>query len=106
MTEQRGRSEYWRELGGGPKERGSEVTAVLIVFYSQFFTCSSSHVDQCSNPLGIPSRPKRLLRVKQQQRDMKVGPDGATPAVAAHGHGHHSVVEEHKYIYIYIYIYI
>ena len=46
---------------GGPKEWGSQVTTGLIAFefYSQFFTCSSPHVDRCSNPrpwdpLGTP----------------------------------------------------
>ena len=34
------------------------MTTGLIAFYSQFFTCPSPHVDQCSDPLlGTPVVP-------------------------------------------------
>ena len=35
----------------GPRGMGVVSNSWLIVFFSQFFTCSKSHVDRCSNPL-------------------------------------------------------
>ena len=78
---------------GGPKEWGSQVTPGLIAFCSQFFTCSSPHVDRCSNPL--PGDP-----LKVESTNIHVIANSCLTQVL------HQYTCEYLSLYIYIYIYI